>query len=215
MLKTRIKASQITNLTDARYFAAWNVEWLGFSLDTASEHYCTPTQIQAIKAWVEGPKMVGEFGLQTPEQIATAVEMLDLDIVQISPFSSAQATKEKVSVPIIQAIVLDATTTMDQLIHTIEKEAEFANYFLLNFDKNGVSWSAIKAGKTFSVAQLKKLCEQYSILLSIDLEKEEVEEVLNLLKPQGLNVKGGEEEKTGFKSFDEIDEIFEVLEILE
>jgi len=202
-------------LTDARYFAAWNVEWLGFSLDTASEHYCTPTQIQAIKAWVEGPKMVGEFGLQSPDEVATAVEMLDLDIVQISPFTSAQAIKEKISIPIIKTIVLDATTTMDQLVDTIEKEASFANYFLLNFDKNGLTWSTIKTEATFSVAELQSLCEKYPTILSIDLQKEEVEEVLDLLKPLGLNVKGGEEEKTGFKSFDEIDEIFEALEILE
>ncbi len=215
MLKTPIKASQITNLTDARYFAAWNVEWLGFSLDTASEFYRSPTQIQAIKAWVEGPKMVGEFGLQSPEEIATAVELLGLDVVQIAPFTSAKALKEQLTIPIIKTVVLESTTTIDDLSQQMEEDAEAVNCFLLNFDKNGINWTMIKNQPNDFVGELQKLCQQYGVLLSIDLQKEEVEEVLELLNPLGLNVKGGEEEKTGFKSFDEIDDIFEVLEVLE
>jgi len=35
--------------------------------------------------------------------------------------------------------------------------------------------------------------------------------MLAKLQPYGLSIKGGEEEKVGFKSFDEVDEIFEVL----
>jgi len=49
MLKIKVKASQITNLTDARYFAAWEVEWLGFNFDEGSAHYIPPVEMKAIK----------------------------------------------------------------------------------------------------------------------------------------------------------------------
>ena len=39
-------------------------------------------------------------------------------------------------------------------------------------------------------------------------------EILEIPNLQGINVKGGEEEKVGVKSFDELDEIFEAIEIL-
>ena len=61
MYNPQIKASQITNLTDARYFAAWGVEWLGFGLESGQDYFVTTAQMAAIKEWVEGPKMVGEF----------------------------------------------------------------------------------------------------------------------------------------------------------
>jgi len=84
MLKLSVKASQITNLTDARYFAAREVEWLGFNLDTGSENAIPPQQISAIKEWVEGPKIVVEFGLQSPDEIKQAVDYFDLDAIQVA-----------------------------------------------------------------------------------------------------------------------------------
>ncbi len=73
----KIKANSIQNLTDARYFAAWNVTWMGFSLEPGSEQYCAPQDVQEIKGWLVGPQFVGEFGLsQTAKEIRAAVELL-------------------------------------------------------------------------------------------------------------------------------------------
>ena len=49
----------ITNLTDARYFSAWEVEWLGFNLSQGEENAISPLQVAAMREWVEGPKIVG------------------------------------------------------------------------------------------------------------------------------------------------------------
>ncbi len=38
-------------------------------------------------------------------------------------------------------------------------------------------------------------------------------EAMDLLAPAGFNFTGGEEEKTGYKSFDELDELLEALVI--
>ena len=215
MLKTRIKASQISNLTDARYFAAWHVEWLGFDLDLASPNYCSPTQVQAIKGWVEGPKMIGEFGLQSPEDILTAVDLLDLDGVQIAPFSSASEIKAKVEVPIIKRLVPDSGEEVQELYDQIKVDAPHVEAFLLNLDKAGISWSMIKTGQSIPLSSLASWCQEFPIILSLNFQAEEVDEILEQVRPYGLNLIGGEEEKVGFKSFDDLDEVFELLEELE
>ena len=56
MLKAKIKISQITNLTDARYFAAWGVDFLGFDINPESEHFSSPSIVAEISEWVEGPE---------------------------------------------------------------------------------------------------------------------------------------------------------------
>ena len=42
MLKKRVKAGSVTHLTDARYFAAWDVEFIGFCFDPESSDYISP-----------------------------------------------------------------------------------------------------------------------------------------------------------------------------
>ena len=122
MLKTRVKASQITNLTDARYFAAWEVEWLGFNFDKGSENYIQPQVMKAIKEWVEGPKLVGEFSFASAEDIRIAKEMLGLDMVQVGMFVEEETLKALNGtcppdrrVPIIKEIVFHNEMTLTDL----------------------------------------------------------------------------------------------------
>jgi len=60
MLKLKVAALSITNLTDARYFAAYGVEWMGFQLDQDHESYIGNDAILEIMNWVEGPKFLLE-----------------------------------------------------------------------------------------------------------------------------------------------------------
>jgi phosphoribosylanthranilate isomerase len=60
---------------------------------------------------------------------------------------------------------------------------------------------------------LESACANHNIILSVDLTTENLSEVQETLNSYGLNVTGGEEEKVGYKSFDDIDEIIEELYI--
>jgi len=215
MLKTRVKASQITNLTDARYFAAWEVEWLGFNFDKGSENYIQPQVMKAIKEWVEGPKLVGEFSFASAEDIRIAKEMLELDMVQVGMFVEEETLKALKGVPIIKEIVFHNEMTLADLENHFQQFDSYVEFFLLNFDKNGITWEMIKKGQLeITQNDLVNIFQQHKTVLSIDLSESAISEILLLENLTGINVVGGEEEKVGVKSFDELDEIFETLEVL-
>jgi phosphoribosylanthranilate isomerase len=216
MLRTKVKAGSITNLTDARYFAAWEVEWMGFNLDPASGAYVQPQTVKAIGEWIDGPKLTGEFNLQSADEIRTAVDMLELDAVQAGMFTNAATLIELQSpVPVIKEIVVEPGNSNAELRELFGEFAALAQIFLLDFGKNGMDWRQLKLQQNLSVDFVRELCAQYPVLLSLDFDEETLDEVLDTLNPLGLSFTGSEEEKVGFKSFEDIDDLFEILEVRE
>ncbi len=214
MLKTKIKASAITNLTDARYFAAWEVEWLGFNFDTGADDYIPPANMEAIREWIDGVKILGEFNLQPADEILEAVELLNLDAVQLGMFSGQQTLKalHEAAVPVLQEMVVQDLSELSAIETQIKANEEHVQYFVLDFAKNNLKWADIQA---YALAQLRELSEEFPILLSADFPAGQAEDILEGTGAAGISVRGGEEEKVGYKSFDELDDLFEALETFE
>lgn len=209
MLKTKIKASAITNLTDARYFAAWDVSWMGFSLDPASDAFIDPNSVHAIKEWVEGPAITGEFHLQSAEEIQSLTENLQLDAVQLGPLTPLEtAIALDTSVPLIKEVIFESGTQASEIDTLLDDFSAQCAYFLFNFDSNGLGLDNLPV----STDWLREICQHFPILLSITNLNRDLNTVLEELQPAGLSVRGGEEEKVGYKSFDELDDLFEALE---
>lgn len=214
MLRTKVKAGPITNLTDARYFAAWEVTWLGFCLDPGDENYIPPREVLAIREWVDGPLIAGDFNMQTAEEIAAAIGLLDLDVIQAGMFTDAATLRAlNAPVPVCKEIVIENTSSADAINRHIDEFEAVAGQFLLNFDKNGITWGDLEKGRPFSLAFLHSLCRQHEVLLSIDLTPALAGTILSTLSPSGLSIRGGAEEKTGYKSFEELDELLEALQV--
>ena len=74
MLKRKVIATDITNLTDARYFAARGVDFLLFDLDAMSI-----ISIQEIADWIEGPMVLLYFSEKS-------IGLLDEAVLKISPY---------------------------------------------------------------------------------------------------------------------------------
>ncbi len=214
MLRTKVKASSVTNLTDARYFAAWETEWLGFNFNTGSEDYIQPNTMKAIKEWVDGVKIVGEFDLQEAEEILAAADMLELDAVQVGTFaggSTLQALHEQ-EVPLIKEMVVQRPEELGAMKPQMQAQEEWVAYFLLDFHKNGIAWRGLQPEQR---DQLRALAESFPLLVSLDLSPDELNAFLDDIPVAGISLRGGAEEKVGYKSFDELDELFEAIEILE
>jgi phosphoribosylanthranilate isomerase len=212
MLKLKIKASQITNLTDARYFAAKEVEWLSFNFAEKTDNYIEPMRARAMFDWVEVPHIVGEFDGFDAEAVNFYAENWGLKAVQVDERTEVFDVKSNY---IIKKININNTTDASALRDVLTPLKAIVAAFELDFEENNVSFSDVKTtGYPLSINDLSQLCADFNIILNIDFQLVELEEILTL-KPFGLSLKGGEEERVGVKSFDELDDIFDKLEIEE
>lgn len=197
-----IKASAITNLTDARYFAAREVDFLGFNLEENTPGYLDPMYMKAIREWVQGPRVVGEFTHAPQSYVREAAAFFGLDAVQV-PAAAYDDWSELEGLSVI-ATLDGEHPDLDRLL---EKTAPFVQYFLL--DLSGVLDPA--TGLPADADTWKKRCAAYPVLIHADVAAARWPALLAALQPAGMNLVGGEEEKVGVKSFDEIEEIFEVI----
>jgi phosphoribosylanthranilate isomerase len=212
MLKLKIKASQITNLTDARYFAAKEVEWLSFNFAEKTDNYIEPMRARAMFDWVEVPHLIGEFSGFDAEGVNFYAENWGLKAVQVGENTEVFDLKSDY---ILKEITVDAASTAEELSRQMLPFKNIVVAFELNFEKNNLSFSDLKSKRgPLSINDLFGLCEAFKIILNIDFQLVELEEIM-ALNPFGLSLKGGEEERVGVKSFDELDEIFDKLEIEE
>jgi phosphoribosylanthranilate isomerase len=170
--------------------------------------------MEAIREWVDGVKILGEFNLQATDEILGAVDMLKLDAVQVGMFADLQTLKalHEAEVPVIQEMVVQDLSELDAIETQMKANEDQVQYFVLDFAKNNLKWADIQSN---AQGQLQELCEEFPILLSADFPAGQVEEVLETTAAAGISVRGGEEEKVGYKSFDELDDLFEALETFE
>ena len=85
MLTKKVIAANITNLTDARYFAARGVDFLLFDLSQVSLD-----KVFEIKEWVEGPRSLLLFDEET-------LPLLDEAVIKIDPFAIGARSDKVIS----------------------------------------------------------------------------------------------------------------------
>ncbi|MEM6722388.1 MAG: N-(5'-phosphoribosyl)anthranilate isomerase [Bacteroidota bacterium] len=211
MLSCKVKASQVTNLTDARYYAAWEVDWIGFCLDPGYETSITREAFHAMRDWLEGPAITAEFFSLPADDILGLLPDLSVDAIQLGPFYTLTDAEKLSEHQLLKLLVIDQETSFDQLEATLEEHRSVIETFILDFSRNGISWNDLEDHPEFDHNALLDLCSQFPILLSVDLDPNQLQEMLRQTKAYGINLYGGEEEAVGVKSFDEIDELIEIL----
>lgn len=192
-LKTKVIAAAVTNLTDARYFAAWGVDYMAYIIDERDDQYIGIEGTKEIIDWVEGPKHMGVLpGVDTPASSSQIYTTLELEALMISPFIDAQ-TVEPLSPTVYRSVLWDAS--------------------LLDLDEE-LLIVKLPVGTTLIdvAADLQKLAAKNVVYLDIHPTVADLEVVLGNIQPEGIVLRGGEEEKVGFKSYDELDDLFEYLE---
>lgn len=184
----------MSNLTDARYFAAMGVDFLGFCCNTGTELYCAPSKIKEITEWVEGPVFVLEFdGWQNEDEIKA---VLDSGLGQALHFGAFSTYTYNFGVPVFKDIILDTIAEAD--LHQVD-------FPVIRSDKpfGSLSETSLEAILTMSKAK--------QVFLDLPFNTSDINTLLNTLPQCGLVIRGGEEEKTGVKSFADLDDVFEIL----
>lgn len=194
-----VKASGITNLTDARYFAAKEVAYLGFCLEEGHPQYLDPSVMLALREWVQGPKITGEFWQSPAATVREAATFYQLEVVQVPLQLPQLATLGDVP-------TLLYTTAAALSMHAVET----AYGLLPNVKAIVVEVSAETSPEAWQ--RLRQVAASYPIVLHTAAPLENLREWVGSLRPVGLSVSGGAEERVGVKSFEEVDEIFDWLE---
>lgn len=191
-----IKASRIHNLTDARYFAAREVHFLGFNLEEGTPGYLEPMVMNAIREWVEGPVIVGEFASQTLDYVREAARFFNLSAVQINVRTHGTDFPDFEGVDVLLEIPNeDASETL----RLMEAASGKVRYFILNGAGN------------IALETWQSLASRFPILFNPEGDTATALAAIHAIQPAGIVVEGGDEEKVGVKSFEEIDELLDAV----
>ncbi len=190
-LRTLVKISNITNLSDARYCAGMYVEWLGFSMDTIALE-----KFSEIRGWLAGVSIVGETEATDLATIQSLVEAYKPDVLQIShPERVAEA--KTLGLPII--LKLD-------LAEGLPTNLDGADYYLIEHSDPFIHLD------TPTLGYLDQFAFKYPTLLGFGLNEMNVLEVLDQIPIKGIALFGGEETRPGYKEFGEMMDILERLD---
>jgi phosphoribosylanthranilate isomerase len=197
-LKTLVKVSNITNLSDARYCAGMGVEMIGFVMDKTSVDYTSPEKMKEIKSWVAGVQVVGETQSTDYEGVKAYVETYEIDVLQISEAALLPQIVD-LGKPIILKLEFESAFLEDYL----ERYSQFVEFFLVD------------GGELSDFAQytIKEYAFKYPIVLDFGIDAENVVKLVEEMNLHGIALKGTSEIRPGYKDYDVLRDILELIEI--
>lgn len=182
----KLIATDITNLTDARYFAARGAHMIGFNTTLS-----TPDEINAIKEWVDVP----EFFLHLPDNASAELIWEWQDRTGISNFLFSDFDEDEVR-RFPDAQIIYFPRQLDNLSGDV--------HYLIIASSLVDAWLQLKNNTAFEFSDIPTYVE-YKNEMNID------EKVVNEFN--GVIITGSTEEKIGVKSYDDIDDFLDQLDI--
>jgi len=178
VLNRKVIAQNIINLSDARYFAAWGVDYLSFNTIPDSEYALDIEKIKEIKDWVEGPLCLIETNALDFNEVADGHILSNI-------YSSLPLNKEafyRINLDEIRKglpsgkyiLKLESSEILDALngikpsqTQGIELFLDISNLKLSNFDKLGNYGIVIQGGEEekVGVKSYEELDELYELLM--------------------------------------------------
>lgn len=197
-LKTFVKISNISNLSDARYCAGMMVDVLGFNIDPTSESFVSEGDFAEITDWVAGVKFAGEFRNASIEQIKETVKHYRLDYIQINDISIV----EKVGLlgkPLIVSIEINSESDLSHLKSNLSYLDELAKMVIIK-SSNQKLYDEIDAQIGYYNGNLR-------LLKGFGAEGND-----SLGQFPGLELEATEEDRPGFKDYGQIMDVLELIE---
>ena len=197
-LKTFVKISNISNLSDARYCAGMMVDVLGFNIDPNSSSHVSEDDFKEITEWVAGVKFAGEFHNSSIDQIKDTIKKYPIDYIEIGNIDLV----EKVGLlgkPIIFRLTINSEEDLSKMKSTLSYLDELAKLVLFKSDNEDL-YDQIDAQIGYYNGNLK-LIKGYGIT--------EDESLGNF---PGLALEATEEDRPGFKDYGQIMDVLELIE---
>ncbi len=181
-LKIPVKAGSITNLTDARFFAAFEVQYIGFCFDPQSPNYISPQNALAIKGWIHGPKIVAEFANQDLDNVQNIIQFFEPDVLELTDkYFSGNICLIPGNLPLIRKTTLENSTFIS---------AENV-LFILTTEQEDLSMPT----------------QQIPIMLDITNTPFQIESFL----ADAIQIQGNTEKEIGLRDYDKLADLMESL----
>ena len=215
MLATPVIATGITHLTDARYFAAWEVSHLAFPLGGAEG--LDWTTLNALREWITGPELMVEVdGSGDPTELIEQLRANDIHRLLLPNTAPAASQKQlaDAGVELFIRVPVAGYQSLEDIREALAEEA-LATAVILDFEAGGITWSDLQSGHPFSATDLAGLLEERRVYLEISLGDADPKAFATTYPIAGFAMRGSNEEKVGYKSYDDLDPLFEGLETFE
>jgi phosphoribosylanthranilate isomerase len=190
MLKTKVKAGNITNLSDARYCAGMGVDWLGFPIESID-----PKTFKEITSWVTGPKFVLEI---PSNQLPESLSLYPSNTLQISYHQLKEIESQSNQSLIISMPMPDWPAAKKELL----KHSLRIIYLQL---------TTLSGQKTSDKDLLKEIGEHFEILINFESTPYSLNEILEF-PIAGISISGNQEIKPGLKDYSQLSDVLEQLE---
>lgn len=206
-LKTFVKASKINNLSDARYFAAYSVDYLSFDCNSISIDYTSASSLKEIAQWVSGPKLCAEVVGLSIHEIEELLKQIAVDAIEIDS-SQLLSPAWQSNYTIFKQILIHRETTVQE----IQAAMHDADFYVLNFRLSSITYTDLQQGTPFTIQELNRLSSSFPVILDINVSPSHLHSLLNI-PVHGITIHGGQEEKVGIRSFEDVQDIMEALEV--
>jgi len=195
-LNTFVKISTVNNLSDARYCAGMDVNQIGFNIEKGNENFTDVQKFNEISGWLSGVEFVGEIDGTTSSTIAETIKDYNLDAIQVSdPKQVSEASNT--GLPVI--LKVDMAMITEELLASLKDDV---SYFLIeSFFEGAIS------------PELLALSASHQLVMAFGFDASTVNDLVSNHELKGIAIKGGKEERPGFKNFDEMADILEAIEI--
>jgi hypothetical protein len=211
-LQYKTKAGRLTNLTDARYFNALGVDWLGFNMDVLDEHSVSLKDLQEIRQWLFEPKIVVEAGLhQDKTELIYLTNEIFAEAVEV-PIEHPLLEEDHFLYPVFVSMGfgdLQRTRTRKRLKGFPGIEA-----IILKEGGKDFSWQDFKKNKARGARnKIRSLKEHFTVLIDLPFHPDWFLDAIETLEVSGVHISGDIEEKPGLSKVDEYDALLSQIEV--
>lgn len=186
-LKSIVKVSHLSNLSDARYCAGMGVDMLGFCVIPGEVHFMPAKVFQDIRGWISGPGIIAElYGLSSAQEVTDIVNAYSPDLLELT-LREYRAFGDSFTLPCLLYV------TREEL-GSIPADDRIAR-IIVDEDVSCKDISAIRTPVLSQISSLQKLNEKLSEGCF-----------------QGYVLQGPEEIRPGVTNYDQLGVILEALE---
>jgi phosphoribosylanthranilate isomerase len=187
-LKTNVYISDVTNLTEARYYAGMEVTIIGFNATPGAESYMEAHQFDAITSWISGPQTAWQWHLPLSQNLVNLVQESPTDFIETTHIPTPETLKFAIKPILLRTHKLSDVTDWPPDVAAQIK---------------GIIWE----GDINEIDRIKTAPVYFQLKST-----ENTESLVNNTRQTGIALKGIPELRPGWNDFDQLANLLESLE---